>query len=235
MDDLSLEGALVSLLLTPFRNTQRPPAVFLEACIAGYAQKKGKSPQEVMKRFRLHNPTEVGQTAWQTWLKLHSGIDSQEAACLHKLRQQDIDRKYPDQAEEAKAFYDKILIHCRDLVLLKDEREAQPNEGLYLLQKIMGKYAAQLTALSSIHPVGVVLVGFIADDKLAPHVRAHPPNPPPPGPTSPGTSSLTLHPSFPPLSLFHFYFYFSRTVRTRRIRTTPEWNRRLSMEGPWPQ
>ncbi|KAF8320160.1 uncharacterized protein EI90DRAFT_3132083 [Cantharellus anzutake] len=50
----------------------------------------------------------------------------------------------------------------------KDEREAQPNEGLYLLQKITGKYAAQLAALSSIHPVGVVLVGFIADDKLAP-------------------------------------------------------------------
>ncbi|KAF8317496.1 uncharacterized protein EI90DRAFT_3133849 [Cantharellus anzutake] len=139
-----------------------------EACIAGYAQKKGKSPQEVMKRFRLHNPTEAGQTAWQTWLKLHPGIDSQEAACLRKLQQQDIDRKYPDQAEEAKAFYDKILIHCGDLVLSKDEREAQPNEGLYLLQKITGKYAAQLAALSSIHPVGVALVGFIADDKLAP-------------------------------------------------------------------
>ncbi|KAF8322313.1 uncharacterized protein EI90DRAFT_3131114 [Cantharellus anzutake] len=146
MDDLSLE----------------------EACIAGYAQKKGKSPQEVMKRFRLHNPTEAGQMAWQTWLKLHPGIDSQEAACLRKLQQQDIDRKYPDQAEEAKAFYDKILIHCGDLVLSKDEREAQPNEGLYLLQKITGKYAAQLAALSSIHPVGVALVGFIADDKLAP-------------------------------------------------------------------
>ncbi|KAF8312414.1 uncharacterized protein EI90DRAFT_3023045 [Cantharellus anzutake] len=120
--------------------------VFLEVCIASYAQKKGKSPQEVMKRFRLHNPTEAGQTAWQTWLKLHrtnhflAGIDSQEAACLCKLQQQDIDKKYPDQAEEAKAFYDKILIHCRDL----------------------------LTALNSIHPVGVVLVGFIADDKLAP-------------------------------------------------------------------
>ncbi|KAF8333215.1 uncharacterized protein EI90DRAFT_3015629 [Cantharellus anzutake] len=113
--------------------------VFLEVCIAGYAQKKGKSPQEVMK--------------------------SQEAACLHKLQQQDIDRKCPDQAEEAKAFYDKILVHCGDLVLSKDEREAQPNEGLYLLQKITGKYAAQVYF---IHPVGVALVGFIADDKLAP-------------------------------------------------------------------
>ncbi|KAF8325442.1 uncharacterized protein EI90DRAFT_3128806 [Cantharellus anzutake] len=118
-------------------------------------EEKGEVPQEVMKRFHLHNPTEAGQTAWQTWLKLHPGIDSQEAACLHKLQQQDIDRKYPDQAEEAKVFYDKILIHCGDLVLSKDEREAQPNEGLYLLQKITGKYAAQLAALSSIHPVGV--------------------------------------------------------------------------------
>ncbi|KAF8337548.1 uncharacterized protein EI90DRAFT_3013741 [Cantharellus anzutake] len=248
--------------------------VFLEACIAGYAQKKGKSPQEVMKRFRLHNPTEAGQMAWQTWLKLHPpvwlrytepwplpsrnlGPESEHSETPDSLRypdgpptsrdmplnhssthfiywshptsfgyatplselpasfarlpsttiqsanplypfvfpihfpasnsallgptprfpvldivrnlsQQDIDRKYPDQAEEAKAFYDKILIHCRDLVLSKDEREAQPNEGLYLLQKITRKYAAQLAALSSIHPVGVVLVGFIADDKLAP-------------------------------------------------------------------
>jgi hypothetical protein len=114
-----------------------------------------------MKRFRLHNPTEAGQTAWQTWLKLHrkltiysqpilgsnhflAGIDSQEAASLRKLQQRDIEKKYPDQAEDAKAFYDKILIHCGDLVLSKDEREAQPNKGLYLLQKITGKYAAQV-------------------------------------------------------------------------------------------
>ncbi|KAF8313030.1 uncharacterized protein EI90DRAFT_3294597 [Cantharellus anzutake] len=142
--------------------------VFLEACIAGYAKKRERSPQEVMKRFRLHNPSEAGQTAWQAWLKLHPGIDSQEAARLHKSHQEAVEKHYPDCAAEVNAFYEKVLIHCGDIVLSKDERDAKPNEGLYLLQKVTGKYAAQLAALSTIHPIGVAVVGFIADDTLSP-------------------------------------------------------------------
>ncbi|KAF8329586.1 uncharacterized protein EI90DRAFT_3290251 [Cantharellus anzutake] len=112
--------------------------VFLEACIAGYAKKRERSPQEVMKRFRLHNPSEAGQTAWQAWLKLHSGIDSQEAARLRKSHQEAVEKHYPDCTAEANAFYEKVLIHCGDIVLSKDERDAKPNEGLYLLQKVTG-------------------------------------------------------------------------------------------------
>ncbi|KAF8332292.1 uncharacterized protein EI90DRAFT_3289032 [Cantharellus anzutake] len=142
--------------------------VFLEACIAGYAKKRERSPQEVMKRFRLHNPSEAGQTAWQAWLKLHPGIDSQEAARLRKSHQEAVEKHYPDCTAEVNAFYEKVLIHCGDIVLSKDERDAKPNEGLYLLQKVTGKYAAQLAALSTIHPIGVAVVGFIADDTLSP-------------------------------------------------------------------
>jgi hypothetical protein len=60
------------------------------------------------------------------------------------LEHLEIEKKYPDRVDEAKAFYDKILIHCGDIILSKDERESQANESLHLLQKITGKYAAQV-------------------------------------------------------------------------------------------
>ncbi|KAF8313918.1 uncharacterized protein EI90DRAFT_3179517 [Cantharellus anzutake] len=101
-------------------------------------------------------------------LSLEAGIDSQEAARLRKSHQEAVEKHYPDCAAEANAFYEKVLIHCGDIVLSKDERDAKPNEGLYLLQKVTGKYAAQLAALSTIHPIGVAVVGFIADDTLSP-------------------------------------------------------------------
>ncbi|KAF8324674.1 uncharacterized protein EI90DRAFT_3129608 [Cantharellus anzutake] len=160
IDDLSFEGALFSSLLKLFRSSQHC-AVFMETCMATYAQKRGKSP-------RSHNATDTGQTAWQTWLKLHSGLDSQDAASLHKSEHLEIEEKYPDRADEAKAFYDKVLVHYGDIILSKDERETQPNESLHLLQKMTGKYAAQVCALSSTHPIGVTVVGFVADETVPP-------------------------------------------------------------------
>ncbi|KAF8325663.1 uncharacterized protein EI90DRAFT_3018996 [Cantharellus anzutake] len=103
-------------------------AVFMETCMAAYAQKRGKSPQEVMKKFHSHNATDTGQTAWQTWLKLHPGLDSQDAASLRKSEHLEIEEKYPDRADEAKAFYDKVLMHYGDIILSK--RETQPNESV---------------------------------------------------------------------------------------------------------
>ncbi|KAF8324371.1 uncharacterized protein EI90DRAFT_3244867 [Cantharellus anzutake] len=148
--------------------------VFLEACIAGYAKKRERSPQEVMKRFRLHNPSEAGQTAWQAWLKLHPGIDSQEAARLRKSHQEAVEKHYPDCAAEANAFYEKVLIHCGDIVLSKDERDAKPNEGLYLLQKVTGKYAAQLSMIAEmVKAMGLPLQRMpIGDEKLYDGIKA---------------------------------------------------------------
>ncbi|KAF8330059.1 uncharacterized protein EI90DRAFT_3016987 [Cantharellus anzutake] len=128
-------------------------------------EEKGEVPQEVMKKFRSHNATDTGQTAWQTWLKLHR-LDSQDAASLCKSEHLEIEEKYPDRADEAKAFYDKVLVHYGDIILSKDERETQPNESLHLLQKMTGQYAAQVCALSSTHPIGIAVVGFVADETV---------------------------------------------------------------------
>ncbi|KAF8311914.1 uncharacterized protein EI90DRAFT_3295001, partial [Cantharellus anzutake] len=142
--------------------------IFLETCIAAYAKKCGKSPQEAMERFHSHVPSEVGQTAWQAWLKLHSGKDSSEAGSLHKAEQLKIEEKYPERANEAKAFYDKLLVHYGDAILPKDERETRSEKGFYLLQKLTGRYAAQASMLSSIYPVGIALVGFTSDEAVPP-------------------------------------------------------------------
>ncbi|KAF8318041.1 uncharacterized protein EI90DRAFT_3133535 [Cantharellus anzutake] len=115
-----------------------------------------------------------------------AGLDSQDAASLRKSEHLEIEEKYPDRADEVKAFYDKVLVHYGDIILSKDERETQPNESLHLLQKMTGKYAAQVCALSSVgiwdgspglphldikdstHPIGVTVVGFVADETVPP-------------------------------------------------------------------
>ncbi|KAF8342168.1 uncharacterized protein EI90DRAFT_3116083 [Cantharellus anzutake] len=66
-----------------------------------------------------------------------AGIDSQEAARLHKSHQEAVEKHYPNCMAEANAFYEKALIHCGDIVLSKDERDAKPNKGLYLLQNVI--------------------------------------------------------------------------------------------------
>ncbi|KAF8332860.1 uncharacterized protein EI90DRAFT_3122639 [Cantharellus anzutake] len=155
IDDLSFEGALFSSLLKLFRSSQHC-AVFMETCMAVYAQKRGKSPQEVMKKFCSHNTTDTGQT----------GLNSQDAASLCKSEHLEIKEKYPDRVDEAKAFYDKVLMHYGDIILSKDERETQPNESLHLLQKMTGKYAAQVKSVHLVPPIGVAVVGFVVDETV---------------------------------------------------------------------
>ncbi|KAF8317522.1 uncharacterized protein EI90DRAFT_3293507 [Cantharellus anzutake] len=127
--------------------------VFLETCIAAYAKKHGKSPQEAMEHFHPHVPT---------------GKDSSEAGNLCKAEQLKIEEKYPERANEVKAFYDKLLMHYGDAILPKDERETRPEKGFYLLQKLTGRYAAQASMLSLIYPVGIALVGFTSDEAVPP-------------------------------------------------------------------
>ncbi|KAF8320222.1 uncharacterized protein EI90DRAFT_3292924 [Cantharellus anzutake] len=127
--------------------------IFLETCIAAYAKKRGKSPQEAMECFRSHVPT---------------GKDSSEAGSLRKAEQLKIEEKYPERANEAKAFYDKLLVHYGDAILPKDERERRSEKGFYLLQKLTGRYAAQASTLSLIYPVGIALVGFTSDEAVPP-------------------------------------------------------------------
>jgi len=55
-----------------------------------------------------------------------------------------IEEYYLDVAEEAKAFYNKLLVHWGDLILSKDEREMPHNEALLLSQKITGNFASQV-------------------------------------------------------------------------------------------
>ena len=55
-----------------------------------------------------------------------------------------IEKYYLDRAEEAKAFYNKLLVHWGDLILSKDERETPHNEALLLAQKMTGNFASQV-------------------------------------------------------------------------------------------
>ena len=57
---------------------------------------------------------------------------------------EEVEKFYPDQSKEAKAWFKRMLVHYNDVVLPKDDRGEDRNEALVLLQRMTGAFAAQV-------------------------------------------------------------------------------------------
>src|SRR5260370_41982437 len=99
-----------------------------------------------MKALSSYHPSVMSKLAWQSWLKLHrkwssypnephselpfpsAGLNSTKATVKRQAVMAEIEQSYPKQAKEARAWFDRLLVHYNDVVLPKDDRGGNRSE-----------------------------------------------------------------------------------------------------------
>src|SRR5260370_14113836 len=101
---------------------------------------QGKTVQDTMKALSSYHLSMMSKLAWQSWLKLHckwssypnelhselpfpsARLNSTKATVKRQAVMAEIEQIYLKQLKEARAWFDRLLVHYNNVVLPKDDQ-----------------------------------------------------------------------------------------------------------------